>query len=226
MPLKPDKFAIRFYAVVGWESLYVHSFWDNGSGNTMPTTAAQRYTHLFPSLRHPLHVTLNRPDIPVDPKAAAALWVAMIAHQTKLHQSTTGRRLVVSDNVYTRHALARAVFEMTDGDVRMLGTVRQDWVGRLNRVAVGDSMKRVAQMPRGSWELIAAVDSELDSKQARAAHARRKNNFLSTSRRHTHHRSSSRIVQDSLFSRQTACHLLHQRLSKDPKCSCSWWRQR
>ncbi|EGZ07378.1 hypothetical protein PHYSODRAFT_529221, partial [Phytophthora sojae] len=98
MPLKPDKFAIRFYAVVGWESLYVHSFWDNGSGNTMPTTAAQRYTHLFPSLRHPLHVTLNRPDIPVDPKAAAALWVAMIAHQTKLHQSTTGRRLVVSDN--------------------------------------------------------------------------------------------------------------------------------
>eukprot|EP00644_Phytophthora_capsici_P008482 jgi/Phyca11/111327/e_gw1.20.475.1 len=42
MPLKPDKFAIRFYAVVGWASLYVHSIWDNGSGNTLPTTPAQR----------------------------------------------------------------------------------------------------------------------------------------------------------------------------------------
>jgi hypothetical protein len=40
MPLKPDKFAIRFYAVVGWRSLYVHSMWDNGSGNTLPTSSA------------------------------------------------------------------------------------------------------------------------------------------------------------------------------------------
>ncbi|POM72020.1 Hypothetical protein PHPALM_11339 [Phytophthora palmivora] len=29
-PLKPDKYAIRFYAIVGWDSLYIHSLWDNG----------------------------------------------------------------------------------------------------------------------------------------------------------------------------------------------------
>jgi Transposase IS4 len=33
MKSKPVKFGIRFYAVVGWKHAYVHSLWDNGSGN-------------------------------------------------------------------------------------------------------------------------------------------------------------------------------------------------
>ncbi|EGZ07314.1 hypothetical protein PHYSODRAFT_528593, partial [Phytophthora sojae] len=77
LPLKPDKFGIRFYAVVGWHSLYVHSLWDNGSGNTMPTTAVQRYTRLFPSQRLPLRVTLKKPNIHVKPESASALWMTM-----------------------------------------------------------------------------------------------------------------------------------------------------
>eukprot|EP00644_Phytophthora_capsici_P014966 jgi/Phyca11/128420/e_gw1.76.136.1 len=42
MPSKPYKYGVRFYAVVGWDSLYVHSLWDNASGNTLPTAPAQR----------------------------------------------------------------------------------------------------------------------------------------------------------------------------------------
>lgn len=173
MPLKPDKFAIRFYAVVGWQSLYVHSMWDNGAGNTLPTTASQRYTQLFPSLRRALEGTLARADIHIDGKMASSLWTAMIAHQTQLYPAESGRRLVISDNFYTRHDLAKAILAMTDGEVRMLGTARLDWAGRLNRDALADSVKRVAQMPRGSWELIAAVDSHVDSKKERDAHVRR-----------------------------------------------------
>lgn len=30
---KPCKLGISFYAVVGWNAVYLHSFWDNGSGN-------------------------------------------------------------------------------------------------------------------------------------------------------------------------------------------------
>ncbi|KAJ8577397.1 hypothetical protein ON010_g1813 [Phytophthora cinnamomi] len=101
MPLKPDKFAIRFYAIVGWRSLYVHSLWDNGTGNTMPTTALQRYTQLFPSLREPSRATLERNDVQIEPESATALSLALIAHQAKSHR--TDRRLVVSDNFYTRH---------------------------------------------------------------------------------------------------------------------------
>eukprot|EP00644_Phytophthora_capsici_P013190 jgi/Phyca11/100987/e_gw1.5.1377.1 len=33
LPSKPDKYGVRFYAVVGWGSLYAYSVWDNGSGN-------------------------------------------------------------------------------------------------------------------------------------------------------------------------------------------------
>eukprot|EP00644_Phytophthora_capsici_P010769 jgi/Phyca11/104158/e_gw1.9.687.1 len=42
MPSKPDKYGVRFYAVVGWDSLYVHTFWDSSSGNSQTTTPAQR----------------------------------------------------------------------------------------------------------------------------------------------------------------------------------------
>eukprot|EP00644_Phytophthora_capsici_P004431 jgi/Phyca11/109554/e_gw1.17.655.1 len=30
MPSKPDKYGLRFYAVSGWDYLYVHSLWDKG----------------------------------------------------------------------------------------------------------------------------------------------------------------------------------------------------
>ena len=33
MKSKPVKFGVRFYAVVGWKHAYLHSLWDNGSGN-------------------------------------------------------------------------------------------------------------------------------------------------------------------------------------------------
>ncbi|ETL79044.1 hypothetical protein L917_20251 [Phytophthora nicotianae] len=55
IPTKPDKYAIRFYAVVGWESLYVHSIWDNGSGNFTNTTPPSRYISTFPELKSPLN---------------------------------------------------------------------------------------------------------------------------------------------------------------------------
>ncbi|EGZ23243.1 hypothetical protein PHYSODRAFT_487456, partial [Phytophthora sojae] len=140
MPLKPDKFAIRFYAVVGWGSLYVHSLWDNGSGNKLPTTPAQRYTRLFPRMRTPVDNTLRRADVRIKSDATGALWMAMIAHQTKLFPAPSQRRLLVCDNFYTRHDLANAVLALTNGEVRMLGTIRRDWVGRLNKAAVRLSM--------------------------------------------------------------------------------------
>ncbi|EGZ25112.1 hypothetical protein PHYSODRAFT_434171, partial [Phytophthora sojae] len=59
MPSKPDKYGLRFYAVVGWDALYVHSLWDNGSGNATRSTPAERYTELFPSLRTPLYNMLS-----------------------------------------------------------------------------------------------------------------------------------------------------------------------
>lgn len=126
MPLKPDKFAIRFYAVVGWRAMYVHSMWHEGSGNTLPSSAVQRYTQLC----QPLKNTLARPYADIEPTAATVLWVVTIAHQTQLYPSKSDRRIIISDNFYTRHALTKSVFQMTDGETRMLEIVHQDWIGR------------------------------------------------------------------------------------------------
>ncbi|GMF35134.1 unnamed protein product [Phytophthora fragariaefolia] len=82
IPSKPDKHAIRFYAVVARKSLYVHTIWDNGSGNFSKMTPAARYTKIFPSLATPLGRVLDDPDIPVDKKGASVLWVAMMGHQS------------------------------------------------------------------------------------------------------------------------------------------------
>ncbi|EGZ24110.1 hypothetical protein PHYSODRAFT_405929, partial [Phytophthora sojae] len=62
MPSKPDNYGLRFYAVVGWSSLYVHALWNNSSGNNMPSTPAERYTNLFQTLRTPLYNTLRVED--------------------------------------------------------------------------------------------------------------------------------------------------------------------
>ncbi|OWZ04679.1 hypothetical protein PHMEG_00023377 [Phytophthora megakarya] len=83
MPSKPDKYGVRFYAVVGWQSLYTYSVWDNGSGNRTRTVAAERYVDVFPALRSPLFRTLERDDIPMQRKDASALWVAIIGLQGK-----------------------------------------------------------------------------------------------------------------------------------------------
>ncbi|POM61720.1 hypothetical protein PHPALM_29228 [Phytophthora palmivora] len=133
MPSKSDKYGVRFYAVVGCDSLYVHTLWDNASGNTQSTTPSQRYTQQFPTLRTSLYNTLLREDVPVaanPANLATTLWLAMVGHQTKMLLSPTGYRLVVSDNFYTRHTFARAILAFTDGEVHTTGTVRLNLVDK------------------------------------------------------------------------------------------------
>lgn len=170
MPSKPDKYGVRFYAVVGWDSLYVHSVWDNSSGNTQRTTPAQRYTQRFPLLRTALFSTLARDDIAVSGKSATALWLAMVGHQSKILRSPSGYRLMVSDNFYTRHTFASAILAFTDGEMHTIGTVRTNLIDKWNKPAVEDSIRRVAEAERGTWELVAAVNPEAGWKKKEADH--------------------------------------------------------
>ncbi|KAF4143098.1 Transposase IS4 [Phytophthora infestans] len=162
MPSKPGKYGIRFYAVMGWDSLYIHTINDNGSGNTEPRNPAERFCGMFHELRRPLARTLAREDISVKRDSASALWVAMIGRMTLTHQSPTGRRLIVCNNYYTRHELAKAVLAFTDGEVRMVGTCKVNQMGKWNESEIALSVERVKLIERGSWELIAAVDIKHD----------------------------------------------------------------
>lgn len=77
---------------------------------------------------------------------------------------------MVTDNFYTRHVLARVLLAFTDSEVRMLGTVRIQLVDKWNKPAVRESIERLEESERGSWELVAAVDVSAEQENFRAVH--------------------------------------------------------
>ncbi|OWZ19106.1 hypothetical protein PHMEG_0006690 [Phytophthora megakarya] len=92
-----DKYGIMFYAVVGWDAVYVHTLWDNASGNTKQSIPAQRYTHLFPFHRASFYNTLRSNEVAVSPSLTTALWLTLVGHQAKLLRSPSGYRFTVPD---------------------------------------------------------------------------------------------------------------------------------
>ncbi|OWZ21004.1 hypothetical protein PHMEG_0004525 [Phytophthora megakarya] len=156
LPSKPDKYGVRFYAVVGWESLYGYSVWDNGCGNRTRTTPAERYVGVFPELRTALFRTLERAEIPITRKDASALWVAMCGHLTKIHAAPTRHRLLA----------------FTDGEIRMLGTVWISLQGKWNTKGLETAKARMDVAERGSWELVAALDVPVGWEKLQEKHKR------------------------------------------------------
>ncbi|KAF4132614.1 hypothetical protein GN958_ATG18191 [Phytophthora infestans] len=77
---KPDKYAVRFYALVDWKPLYVHGLFDNCSGDNTAAGLLDRYTAIFPVI-HSLHAN-----------SATALLVVMLAHQNQQSPSPSGKR--------------------------------------------------------------------------------------------------------------------------------------
>ena len=91
-PLKPDKYAVRFYAVVGHLNAYLSSIFDNHSGNTTPLSPLEAYCWLHRELRTPFNKVFdNQTD--VEKNSPSALWYLMMAHQTKALKSTCGKRI-------------------------------------------------------------------------------------------------------------------------------------
>ena len=173
MPSKPDKYAVRFYTSVGWKSLYVHSIWDSGSGNSTEISSAINYTRLFPLLETPMNIAVSRSNINMND--ATALWAAMLSHQTKSYQSPTEHRVVVCDNFYTRHSFAKLLKLLTDGEIRILGTMRFNYVDKWSKSIIKESIKRVSNADRGTWELITAVDVTPEYEQSYETYQRQIN---------------------------------------------------
>lgn len=104
---KPQPYGIRFYAVVGSKHTYLHSFYDNGSGNTTGISRAQSYTTVFRDLRGPYSKHFDKVGCPVDRNSATALWILQLAHQAKNDTSVDRKRVIFTDNFYTRHTMAK-----------------------------------------------------------------------------------------------------------------------
>ena len=181
IPIKPEKFAIRFYAVVCWNSLYIFSLFDNSAGLRSPLTPVARYSALHPIIRTPVANLLKQDDCPVREDSASALWIAQCGHMEKLSETTTtGNRLVFMDNFYTRHALAKTLKSLTDGKVRIVGTIKLSNVDALNTSNIQDACAQLKDARRGSWRLVAAYDPPADVEQQRKEYNKEKRKLSKT----------------------------------------------
>lgn len=116
--------------------MYLPSVWDNGRWNSTGTPPAYAYCAMFRTLKTPLKKLTNEKLIVVD--SATALWILQMAHFQAAHRKE--KRLVVMDNFYTRHTLAVALAWLTDGCVRILGTVKLNLVDSINRVHIKETL--------------------------------------------------------------------------------------
>ncbi len=153
---KPAMFAIRFYAVTGSINPYISSFFDNHAGNKTNVCGAVEYCNTFKVLKTPYNYLFHNPEyaIKIEKDSLSALWLLQMAHQTKRLPDPSGKRVFFTDNFYTRHNLAHALKIMTDGEARMIGTVRLSLVDATNRYWLEQAVKMISKKERGSWCLV------------------------------------------------------------------------
>ena len=165
MPNKPSKYGIRFYSLVSHTFSYLFSFFDNGSGNLADVPAALRYTELFCELKTPLEKTFADLGTTDDLKTASALWTAQIGHMTqKLPScdllSKLNCRYVFMNNFYTRHKLARTISKFSDNDVKVIGTVRGNFIDGATRENVMKVIADLKDKPCNSWYLVRELEAD------------------------------------------------------------------
>ncbi|GMF31034.1 unnamed protein product [Phytophthora fragariaefolia] len=145
---------------------------NNGSGNRTETNPVARYVDVFPALRTAVFRTLERDDVAIKRKDGSVLWVAMWGHLTKTYPAPNQRRLLVCDNLYTRHNLTKTLTTFTDGEMKMLGTIRIVLQGKWMAERLEAAKERMDNAERGASELHAALDVPSDWEKLQGKHKR------------------------------------------------------
>lgn len=164
MKSKPIKFWIRFYATVDWKSRYIHTLWDNGSGNKTGIPPAVSYATEFKEMRDPLHRSID--DSLVPRHSASALWALQMTHPTRTLPAPS-RRIVVTDNFYTRQVLGEQLKRLFDNELFLLGTVWTNNFNGINRHALKTAIEGLKEAPRGAWRLFQAFNKASDNNSTR-----------------------------------------------------------
>ena len=189
IPSKPDKLAIRFYAVVGWKYPYTFGLWDNGAGNAVNQTAAERYLKVFGELMPSFNQLCQagksrlRNACPIAVDTASMLWVLMLGllYRTLITANAVRPREsvpktnVYMDNFYTRYSLGKAISDYTDGNTKITGTVRLNLIDKVNKGNVSKAVKEVDNQERGCWMLMKAYSAAIHpDKKTQAAKEKEK----------------------------------------------------
>ena len=155
---KPDKYAIHFYALVGNEGPYIFCLQDNRRGNTESKSAAKDYILQFPELRRAFYQHFDGKEEDMSMGSPSALWSIIMAHPTKKSQDPSGNRYFFMDNYYTCHILAKKIKDLTDGEARVIGTVKFINIDATNRIGVQEGLELLKDASRGEWCLVPAYD--------------------------------------------------------------------
>ena len=138
IPSKRDPYGIMFYAVLVWNpGTYLFSFSDNRSGNITGVSPDEAYCHVFPEMRTPYNKFLKHPKV-IDPQTPTALWILQMSHQINTFPTT--KIVFLMDNFYIRQSMAALLKEITDGEDRIIGTVKFTNVDSTNRLFLSQDM--------------------------------------------------------------------------------------
>jgi hypothetical protein len=88
----------------------------------------------------------------------SACWVLQMTHQTKMFPDPSGNHVIFSDNFYTRHILASSLKAVTEGEYRLIGTVRFSNVETTNHHYLKTAIQQLKESLRGSWLIVCAYD--------------------------------------------------------------------
>ena len=160
-PHKKDKFAIRLYTLVCSKFCYIYTFWDAAHGKRFTEApGAQAYCNMFKTMRSYYERAFPESTL-VEEDTSSALWAMMMAHPVRMDPCNASKRIFYTDSYYTRHALAKALLEMTDKRAFLTGTIKQSYMIKEDKIRVKpivDEMNKHAK--RGEWVLLQVFERD------------------------------------------------------------------
>ena len=130
----------------------------NDSG-VKPKNAPQKYVKMYPKVQGPLLkvVTwLKSIGCSIDMKDATALWMVMICqpYLDAPENPELWPKLLVMDNFYTRHFLGLGISKLSQGMVKIIGTVKKNLICAHLKQTIADLVEILKNADRGVWYLV------------------------------------------------------------------------
>jgi hypothetical protein len=160
---KPDSWAIRLYALVSHSGAYLYSCWDNmAAKKSQGLCGAVTFAKMFPDVSslYDKHVLHN--DVGVDPESSSALWTIMMTQPVLRAGGTNKKHTFFTDSYYTRPALAKLLYDCTDGNATLIGTIKMTYLTNVNRKAMKMAIDEMKNATRGSWVLLQVLVEKED----------------------------------------------------------------
>jgi Transposase IS4 len=156
---KPDKYAIRFYAVVSNYNTYLHGLLDNRSGNRTGISGTDAYCMMNKCLKS-LYDQLLHNNKNIEKGSPTALWTMMMAQRIKIFCDPSNKQVFLMDNYYARHILllARALKMTTQDEARIVGTIKFTNIDAKNRPHLTKAITLIKNETHGSWKIVRYFD--------------------------------------------------------------------